>query len=244
MQLPPRRATGRPRWNRAARRVGRGDGGRPAQNGPLFATGAPEAQRAGDAPEDGLRTLALLAAPGAALRTLLLALLLAAEQLVDLADAHARADPPPPTEEALPEEDRPHELWHPRVLLLRRNVEECDCRGRGRERERAYPECCCATVHAPGVPPVDEEAPDEERGGEEEGERRVADVLDCDYGLEERVPGGQAQQLHDGRHEGERRQQHINKPLLELGREQQGKKLDVRDLDESGTCCGHEEPGD
>lgn len=149
---------------------------------------------------DGLRAL-LPAHP--ALAALAPPLLLAQHARLARARVHARADPPPPAQEALPEHDREHQAGEPVMLVLRRDVHERERRAEQREHACARAERGGAPVGPPGAPPVDEQAPEEERGGEEEGERRVADVGD-DVGERDDVRVGvDGQELHDGGQEGE-----------------------------------------
>lgn len=99
----------------------------------------------------------------------------------------ARADPPPPPQEALPQDDRPHQPGEPHVFLLSGDVQEVQPGAHDSEGERRAAKGGGAAVRAPRLAAIDQEAPDEEGGGEEEGEGGVADVA---HGGGDDVDGG------------------------------------------------------
>ena len=160
-------------------------------------------ERAGDALPYGLGFFALLPASLGAQESFLLALVLAQQEFFDFAYAHACANPPPPAEEALPECDGPHELGHPRVLVLSWDVEKVEHGGDDGEDDGACAKDGGSAVCAPGLTTIDKEAPDEEKGGEEEGEGSVADVAGVCCEARDGGAIHEGQELHCGGDDGE-----------------------------------------
>lgn len=135
---------------------------------------------------------------------LLLTLILTVQEFFDFAYAHACADPPPPTEEALPECDGPHEFWHPGVLVLSWDIDEIEGGGEDGEDDGTCTECSCSTVRSPSLTPVDEATPDDEKGGKEEGECGVADVAGVFCDGSDAGTTNDGQELHGCGDDGER----------------------------------------
>lgn len=160
-------------------------------------------ERAGDALPDGFGFFALLLASLGAQETFLLTLVLALQEFFDFAYAHAGTDPPPPTEEALPECDGPNEFWHPGVLVLAWDVKKVEGGGDESEGDGAYAKGGSSTVCAPGLTAVDEETPYDKKGGEENRKGGVADVAGIFCDGHDAVSKYEGEELHDGGDNGE-----------------------------------------
>ena len=161
-------------------------------------------ERVRDALPDRFRLFAVFFLPLGTQDAFFLALLFTLEELFDFAHAHTCADPPPPAEEALPEGDGPHELGHPRILVLSWDVDKIESGGDEGEDDGACTKSGRSTISPPSLATVDKETPDDEKGGKEEGERGVADVSGICCNVGDAVATYDRQELHNGRNDGER----------------------------------------
>ena len=120
----------------------------------------------------------------------------APEPLVDLADAHTGADPPPPGKEALPEDDGAGEARDPFELVAGGYVGDGEGGVGEGQQDGAGTKGCSATVCAPRLLAVHNETPYQERDREEEGERRIANVPHRVRQVVELVTGVERRKLH------------------------------------------------
>ena len=127
-----------------------------------------ELERASDAFQHCFFLFVLLPALLSAQGTFLLAFIFTLQEFLDFVDAHACTDPPPAAEEALPQGERPHEFWHPGILVLAGGVEKVERGGYECENDSTCAKCGCSTISVPSLAMVDEEAPEDERECEED----------------------------------------------------------------------------